>query len=96
MPDGASTCTSSTARCIASSVGRSTTCASSTSSDGPLEPAVEHLELVPARRVADAHPQQEAVELRLGQRVGALLLDRVLRCEYEERRLEQDACGPRS
>ena len=32
-----------------------------------------------ARRVVDEHLHQEAVELRLGQRVGALLLDRVLR-----------------
>ena len=39
-------------------------------------------------RVADGHAQQEAVELRLGQRVGAFVLDRVLRREDEERRPE--------
>ena len=38
-----------------------------------------------AARVADLDLQHEAVELRLGQRVGALLLDRVLRREDEER-----------
>ena len=37
------------------------------------------------RRVADAQLQQEAVDLRLGQRVGALLLDRVLRGQHQER-----------
>ena len=42
-----------------------------------------------ARRIADADPQQEPVELRLGQRVRAFVLDRVLRREDDERRLEQ-------
>ena len=37
------------------------------------------------RRVADEHLEHEAVLLRLRQRVGALLLDRVLRGEHEER-----------
>ena len=41
------------------------------------------------RRIADADPQQEPVELRLGQRIRALVLDRVLRREDDERRLEQ-------
>ena len=41
------------------------------------------------RRVADAHPDQEAVELRLGQRVGALVLDRVLGRQHQERALER-------
>ena len=37
------------------------------------------------RRVADIDLQQEAVELRLRQRIGALLLDRVLRRQHVER-----------
>jgi hypothetical protein len=36
-------------------------------------------------RVADVQSHQEAVELRLGQRVGAVVLERVLRCDHEER-----------
>ena len=40
------------------------------------------------RRVADAQAHEEAVELGLGQRVGALVLDRVLRGEDQEGRLE--------
>ena len=46
---------------------------------------VEHRELVLGRRVADADAQEEAVELRLGERVGALVVDGVLRREDEER-----------
>jgi hypothetical protein len=42
------------------------------------DPPPEQLELRGAVRIADADPQQEAVELRLRQRVGALVLDRVL------------------
>ena len=45
--------------------------------------------LVLAARVADAEPQQEPVELRLGQRIRALVLDRVLRREHDERPLER-------
>ena len=37
------------------------------------------------RRVADADLEHEPVELRLGQRIRAFLLDRVLRREHEER-----------
>ena len=55
----------------------------------PLEPPLEHLQLALARRVADADPDEEAVELRLRQRVGALVLDRVLRREHDERTLER-------
>ena len=36
-------------------------------------------------RVADVEAEQEAVELRLGQRIGALVLDRVLGPDHEER-----------
>ena len=43
--------------------------------------AASTLELVLPRRQRMRHLEQEAVELRLGQRVGALVLDRVLRGE---------------
>ena len=43
-------------------------------------------QLVVLARVAERGPQEEAVELRLGQRERALLLDRVLGREHEERR----------
>ena len=56
---------------------------------GALEAPLEHAPLVVPLRVADADPKQEAVELRLGERVGALVLDRVLGREDDERRLEQ-------
>ena len=39
-----------------------------------------------ARRIVDEHLEHEAVDLRLGQRVRALGLDRVLRRHHEERR----------
>ena len=51
----------------------------------PLGVAPEHGELGLARRDVDDELQQESVELRLGQRVGALVLDRVLRRGDEER-----------
>src|SRR6266550_2046112 len=41
-----------------------------------------------ARRVANTHLEHEAVELRLGKRIRAFVLDRVLRCEYQERLAE--------
>ena len=47
--------------------------------------APEHGELGLARREVDDELEQEPVELRLGQRVGALVLDRVLRRGDEER-----------
>ena len=46
---------------------------------------LDDLELLVLGRVVDAHLEHEAVELGLGQRVGAFLLDRVLRGEHEER-----------
>ena len=46
---------------------------------------VEHGQLGGRVRVADADPRGEAVALRLGQRVGAVHLDRVLRGDHEER-----------
>ena len=48
----------------------------------------EHPRLVAERRIPDRHPHGEAVELRLGQRVGALVLDRVLGRDHEERAVE--------
>ena len=44
----------------------------------------EHPGLLRQRRVADRHPHGEAVELCLGQRVRALVLDRVLRRDRRE------------
>ena len=60
--------------------------------DRDLPPAAhpeEHLLLLVAAGIADPHLQHEPVELRLGQRVGALVLDRVLRREHEERLLQR-------
>ena len=54
-----------------------------------LETPLEHPPLVLALGIADAEPDHEAVELRFGQRVRPLVLDRVLRRDHEERRLER-------
>ena len=54
----------------------------------PLEPPVEHGDLVVAAGVPDRGAEDEPVELRLGERVGAFVLDRVLGREHEERRPE--------
>ena len=48
---------------------------------GPLD----DLELFLLVGIVDVDVEHEAVELRLGQRVGAFLLDRVLRGQHEER-----------
>ena len=53
-----------------------------------LRAAGEHLPFVLSARIADRHAEQEAVELRLRQRIGPLVLDRVLRREHEERSRE--------
>ena len=45
----------------------------------------QHRGLLARRRVAQAHAQHEAVELRLGQRVGPLVLDGVLGGQHHER-----------
>ena len=45
----------------------------------------EEAALLVGRRIAERDPHQEAVELRLGKRVGPEVLDRVLRREDEER-----------
>ena len=46
------------------------------------------MQLVAVREV-DVQLEQEAIELRLGQRIGALHLERVLRGQHEERLLER-------
>ncbi len=51
--------------------------------------AVQHPGLFLQRRVAEAQADQEAVELRLRQRERALVIDRVLRGDDQERRLER-------
>ena len=53
-------------------------------------------ELLGGRRVVDQHLEHEAVDLRLGQRVGALRLDRVLGRHHEERIGQRDASRGRS
>ena len=45
----------------------------------------QHPGLFRGGRVAERQPDHEAVDLRLGQRIRALVLDRVLRREHEER-----------
>ena len=51
---------------------------------GDLAPHFHHGGLLEGGRVVDEELEEEAVGLRLGQRVGALLLDRVLRRHDEE------------
>ena len=46
--------------------------------------------LLGLRGIIDIDAEHEAVELRLGKRVGAFLFERVLRREHEERRLERE------
>jgi hypothetical protein len=46
---------------------------------------LDHGELLVVLRVADEHLEEEAVDLRLGERIRALGLDRVLRRHHEER-----------
>ena len=47
--------------------------------------AAGDLELLVEARIGHEHLEHEAVLLRLGQRIGAFLLDRVLRGQHEER-----------
>ena len=75
------------------SAGLSSVATCSTFSRSPTLPSVTWRtmrRLLGLARVVDPHLEQEAVELRLGQRVGAFLLDRVLRGEHHERRLERE------
>ena len=55
--------------------------------------ARDDLPLLLAIRVIDFHEKDEAIALRLGQRIGAFLLDRILRREHEERLARDAACG---
>ena len=50
----------------------------------PLAADAEDIPLGVVTRIADADPQEEAVELRLGQRIGPLQLDGVLRGDDQE------------
>ncbi len=52
--------------------------------------AEEDFLLLVAAGVADPHLEHEPVELRLGQRVGALVLDRVLRRQHHERLVQRE------
>ncbi len=84
----------------AAGTSRTTACSRSIScagrDDGNLrigEPGRRHQDppLLFRRRILDDDVEHEAIELRLGQRIGALLLDRVLRRENEQRPLEIEA-----
>ena len=54
----------------------------------PLDAATEDVDLVVPPGIPEGSAEEEAVELRLRQRVGALVLDRVLGRDHEERRAE--------
>lgn len=47
--------------------------------------AIKNQPLLARRRIAHHELEHESVDLRLGQRIGSFLLDRILRCQYEER-----------
>ena len=79
------------ARCMARSVSRSTTGAELDVVGLSLDAASEDVHLAVAARVAERRAQEEAIELCLGERVRPLVLDRVLRRDDEEGRLE-DVC----
>jgi hypothetical protein len=51
----------------------------------------EHLDLDPLIRVPDGKFHQKAIELCFGQPIGAVHLDRVLRCHHKERAAAPDA-----
>ena len=51
--------------------------------------ALQHGRLLRRLRVTQVNAQQEAIELRLGQRERAFILDRVLRRQHDERRRER-------
>ena len=59
-----------------------------------LERARDHGQLLVVRRVVDQDLQHEAVDLRLGQGIGALRLDRVLGREHEERLRDRERVVP--
>ena len=53
--------------------------------EGPVQVTLENPHFLVAGRVVDVHLHEEAIELRLGQRVGALVLEGVLRRQHQER-----------
>ena len=53
------------------------------------------LDLLVFGRVVQLDQKHEAIELRLRQRIGAFLLDRVLRRQHEERRVERERLADR-
>ena len=55
---------------------------------------VDHLQLLVLRQVVDQQAEHEAVLLDLRQRIGAFLLDGVLRGQHEERLVERDSVLP--
>ena len=87
------TCTVSTARWSATTVDASTNGRSWTVGVPRRDPATQQLQLVGFRGVADGHPEHEAVELGLGERVGPLRLDRILGGQNKERSF-QDVADP--
>src|SRR6185312_9286587 len=50
--------------------------------------AAQHFLLLVARRITNVQLEHEAVDLRLGQRIGSFLLDRILRGQHEKRLLQ--------
>ena len=51
--------------------------------------AIDDLHFVFGAQVVEQHVEQEAIELRFGQRIGAFELDRILRGQHEERLAER-------
>lgn len=60
----------------------------SVAAGSPERPVRQHLRLGFRFGITEAEPHREAVELGLGQRVGALKFDRVLGCDHHERGFE--------
>ena len=58
-------------------------------------PREEHRELLVLGRIPDGDADEEPIELRLGERIGALRTRGVLRRDDEERRSERDTCRRR-
>ena len=59
-------------------------------SSGPFFWRSQHGRHVRLRAVVDAHLEEEAVELGLGQGVGAFVLDGILGREHQERLAEKE------
>ena len=62
---------------------------------GAVQGHVEHLPLLGGLGIGDLHLEHEAVDLGLGQRIGPLLLDRVLRGHHQEKPFERIGAGRR-